>query len=103
MIIYLILYKYLDTVLKFAVPAYMVAILTMSMMALNRKEAVNSNSFFLVFGGSLLFIISDTLLAINKFAEPIPFERLFVLGSYIAAQYLIMRGVIRQFLPVYVK
>ena len=98
-IIFSVLYDHLDPVLRLAVLVYMIAIITMSCMAFNRKNAVGDRSFRLVFIGSLLFIVSDTLLAVNKFVVPVPLERLFVLGSYISAQYLIMRGVISQFIP----
>ncbi len=99
LVIFFVLFSHLDLVLRFAVPVYMIAILSMSAMALNRKNAVSDLSFRMVFIGSLLFIVSDSLLAINKFVVPVPLERLFVLGSYISAQYLIMRGILRQFNP----
>jgi uncharacterized membrane protein YhhN len=99
LIIFAILYNHLGMILKFSVVAYMTAIISMSIMALNRKNTVSKRSFFLIFIGSLLFIVSDSLLAINKFVMPVPFERFFVLGSYISAQYLIMRGILRQFNP----
>jgi uncharacterized membrane protein YhhN len=86
-----------EPVMKVAIIAYMFAILTMSAMALNRKGTCNHSSFLLVFAGSLLFLISDTLIAINKFYTPIPFERISVMGTYVAAQFLIMKGLIRNY------
>ena len=95
--IYTLLFNHLDIVLKIAVFVYMVALLGMSAMALNRYKAVNSKSFFLVFAGSVLFVISDSLIAIDKFLTPIPNERTFIMSTYIAAQYLIVRGILKQF------
>ena len=39
--------------------------------------------------GGLLFMVSDSLLAINKFALPLPFASLWILATYWAAQWSI--------------
>ena len=51
-------------------------------------------SFKLVFIGSLLFLLSDSMLAFNKFHSEIPLAGFLIMLTYIAAQYLIMRGLI---------
>ena len=66
-------------------------------MALNRYKVVSSLSFLMVFCGSILFVISDSLMALDKFLIPIPNDRLFVMSTYIAAQFLIMKGILKQF------
>lgn len=96
-IIYYLLFNHLDFVLKIAVFMYMTAILGMSTMALNRYKTVSSTSFSFVFLGSILFIISDTLIAFDQFYAPVPYDRIFVMSTYIAAQYLIMKGILKQF------
>jgi uncharacterized membrane protein YhhN len=95
--IYYLLFNHLDVVLKIAVFIYMSAILGMSAMALNRLKTVSMASFLFVFVGSVLFLFSDSVIAIDKFYSPIPNDRIFVMSTYIAAQYLIMRGVLKQF------
>ena len=45
--------------------------------------------------GALLFVISDSLLALNKFYQPLPFAGLLIMSTYCAAQYLIVRGFLR--------
>ncbi len=95
--IYILLFNHLDIVLKIAVFIYMSAILGMSAMALNRYKTVSPASFLFVFIGSILFVFSDSMIAIDKFYSPIPNDRIFVMSTYIAAQYLIMRGVLKQF------
>jgi len=97
LILYIILYNHLDGVLKIAVFVYMLAILCMSSMALNRYGNGHPISFSYVFTGSLLFIISDSMIAINKFMVPIPYEGIFIMISYISAQYLIMKGLLKQY------
>lgn len=97
LIVYTILYSHLDAVLRIAVFVYMTALLSMSAMALNRFGNGHPVSFSLVFIGSLLFVLSDTMIALNKFLTPIPYEGIFIMTSYISAQYLIMRGLLKQY------
>ncbi|MFC0777639.1 lysoplasmalogenase [Flavobacterium sp. HJSW_4] len=49
----------------------------------------------LVFFGALFFIISDSILAINKFYAPIPKSSFFIMLTYLLAQYLIVVGVLK--------
>ena len=96
-IVYSLLFVHLDFVLKIAVFIYITAILGMSAMALNRFKTVSLKSFYFVFSGSVLFLISDTLIAFDKFVTPVPNDRIFVMSTYIAAQFLIMKGLLKQF------
>ncbi len=93
------LFPVLGTSHKIAVSVYAMAILSMSAMALNRKETVSTLSFRLVFFGSLIFILSDALIAINKFLAPISHAGILIMGTYAAAQLLIMMGILKQFHP----
>ena len=42
--------------------------------------------------GAAFFMLSDALLAINRFVTPLPWAALGVLGTYFTAQVLIARG-----------
>jgi uncharacterized membrane protein YhhN len=42
--------------------------------------------------GALLFVLSDSVLAVNRFRMPVPFEAWIVWSTYYAAQLLITRG-----------
>ena len=95
-IVYSLLFPRLDIVLKIAVFVYMTALLAMSAMALNRKGIHPAVSFNLVFSGSLLFVVSDSLIALNKFLTPIPADRFWVMSTYMAAQFLIVTGILKQ-------
>ena len=95
--VYGVLFTHLNGVMKIAVFIYIVAILTMAAMALNRHGNAHSTSFRLVMFGSLLFVLSDTMIAYNQFVAPIYLEGILVMATYIAAQYLIMRGILWQF------
>jgi len=96
-IMYILFFPHLSEVLRVAVFIYIVAILTMSALALNRYGNGHPFSFTLVFTGSLLFVFSDSLIAVNRFLFAIPYEGLLVMTTYIGAQYLIMRGLLMQY------
>ena len=75
--------------------AYMVVLLSMGVWAHKRRGATTAVSFTLVSAGAMLFVISDGLIAINKFAFEIPAERILVMSTYISAQYLIVQGLLK--------
>jgi uncharacterized membrane protein YhhN len=75
--------------------AYMLVLLSMGVWAHKRRGATTAVSFTLVSAGAMLFVISDGLIAINKFAFEIPAERILVMSTYITAQYLIVQGLLK--------
>jgi len=75
--------------------AYMLVLLSMGVWAHKRRGATIAISFTLVSAGAMLFVVSDGLIAINKFAFEIPAERILVMSTYIAAQYLIVQGLLK--------
>lgn len=93
----ILLYGNLNTVLRIAIFIYIGAILGMSAMALNRLGNGHPVSFTLVFTGSLFFVLSDSLIAIDKFLYSFDHARAIILFTYILAQYLIMRGILKQY------
>ena len=74
---------------------YALVLLGMGVWAHKRRGATSPASFNLVALGAILFAISDGLIAINKFAYPVPAERILVMTIYISAQYLIVQGLIK--------
>jgi uncharacterized membrane protein YhhN len=83
--------------MKVPVALYTVVILTMLLAAVNRKEKVNPQSYQLVLLGAILFVLSDSMIAINKFKQPFELARVAIMTSYITAQFLIAIGCLRQF------
>ena len=75
--------------LKFPVLAYMLVILLMAGQALELWSVSRSPLALCGAGGALLFLFSDTALAINRFHHPYRDSPLVVLGSYYCAQWLI--------------
>ena len=77
---------------KPGVTVYMIVILLMNWAAL--QFALGGNSF-LPFIGSILFILSDTMLAFQQFKfRSTPFSRIAIMTTYLAAQALITFGFI---------
>jgi len=94
--IFLYLLPGLSGIMIPVVLVYALSLIGMSAFALNRKGLVSYNSFILVFTGSIFFVASDSMLAINKFHAEIPNSGLLVMATYIVAQYLIMLGLLKE-------
>jgi uncharacterized membrane protein YhhN len=80
--------------LKLPVLLYAVALMLMVMAAIFRFGRTSSNSYWPMLLGAILFMISDSTLAMNKFYSPIPAGGFWIMSTYIAAQYLIVRGAV---------
>ena len=83
-------------VLAGAVAAYVVVIALMAAQAIGRATVLRNRAATLVALGACCFMLSDSLLAINRFAQPLPMAALWVLGTYYLAQILIARNVLTQ-------
>lgn len=97
----LIYYLYDDlSGMRVPVIIYAIVILLMLAGAINRIEKVNRQSYFLVLTGAILFVISDSAIAINKFSFHFENSGIVIMSTYIAAQYLIVTGYIKQSKPL---
>jgi len=75
------------------VALYAAIILTMLYLAITRKESVTRSSFLWVLGGATLFVLSDSMIAFNKFVVEIPLARVLIMVTYLAGQAAIINGV----------
>jgi uncharacterized membrane protein YhhN len=80
--------------LALPVLVYAGVLTAMVLNALFRFGRTNSPSFAYVFGGAILFMISDSVLAINKFLEPVDGAGTWIMLTYIAAQFFIVKGLL---------
>jgi alkylglycerol monooxygenase len=87
-----VLLPHLGPVLKAAVPAYALVIALMAAQAIGRATVLRDAASVGVALGAGFFMLSDTLLAINRFAQPLPMASLWVLATYYAAQILIVHN-----------
>jgi len=76
--------------------AYILVILSMVISASLRKNSVSKASYNLVFIGALFFMVSDSVLAVNKFYNPIPLSNILIMLTYAIAQYLIVIGIMKE-------
>ena len=75
---------------------YMTIILSMATTAFLRQGYVLKSSFILVFIGAVLFMISDSILALNKFYQPLAFTNFSIMFTYAFAQLFIVFGLLKQ-------
>lgn len=82
--------------LKIPVIVYATVICTMLLCSLHIYLKANrpANTYFV--SGALLFVLSDSLLAINKFYQPFALAGVCIMLTYCAAQYFIVTGFIKQ-------
>jgi uncharacterized membrane protein YhhN len=85
--------------MRLPVILYTIVILSMLAGAINRIEKVKKVSFYLVLAGAILFVSSDTAIAINKFVHQFDSSGFVIMSTYVIAQYLIVAGYIIQFKP----
>ncbi len=74
------------------VSVYAVTIVTMCLFALWRLGSTNRKSAALIILGAFTFVISDSLIALNKFVAPFEHANLFIMFTYCTAQLWIATG-----------
>ncbi len=84
----------LPAALRVPVAAYVLVIALMAAQAIGRATVLRTPGAVWVAVGACCFMLSDTLLAINRFVTPLPLAPLWVLSTYYAAQVLIVRGLL---------
>lgn len=59
-------------------------------------STINAQARSILIAGAVLFILSDGMIAINKFVEPISWSKYFIMVTYFGGQYLIGRSFWRE-------
>lgn len=82
---------------EFTIPIiiYGLVILTMTIAAYLRKDVSSVESFRMALWGSILFVLSDSILAINSFKLPIQHSGVLIMSTYCLAQYFLAEGLLR--------
>jgi uncharacterized membrane protein YhhN len=93
---YAVLFPHLAPVLKIAVAIYAAVIACMAAQAIGRVAVLKDVNAIGVAAGALVFMLSDSLLAIDKFAAPLPMAQFLVLATYYVAQVLIVHNATAQ-------
>jgi uncharacterized membrane protein YhhN len=80
--------------MKIPVSFYAFVISTMLLISIKAyfewKKPVN----LLVLIGAVLFVVSDSILAINKFYTPIPMSSFLIMSTYLGAQFFIVKSIL---------
>jgi uncharacterized membrane protein YhhN len=79
--------------LKIPVLIYARVLTLMALNALFRYGRTTTKSFLFVFMGAVLFMLSDSLLAINKFYASFSSAGAMIMMTYCTAQFLIVEGI----------
>ena len=80
--------------LKVPVLIYAIVIMSMLLASIHVYSRVSQGAATLFVAGAAFFVLSDSLLAVNKFYNPIAFPFLIIL-TYCIAQYLIVAGFLK--------
>jgi uncharacterized membrane protein YhhN len=90
-IIFILLYKFLK---KLMIPVifYILALLAVSYLCFFNVMEHRSQISFIQYLGSLLFIVSDTILAIDSFRKTVRYGGLIIMVTYILAQIFLLAG-----------
>lgn len=91
---------YLDGVIQVPISLYVLSTLFLVIYAWYRKPQTNTESFLWVFLGVILIVISDSVLAINRFSNTVPYAQYITTICFIVAHWLIINGLIKHFKPV---
>lgn len=78
--------------LRVPVIAYATVICTMLLCSIHVFGKINTRAGWLYIGGAFFFVVSDSLLALNKFYQPYPYAGPLIMVTYCLAQFLIVRG-----------
>ena len=79
-------------VLVLPVAVYCAVITLMGVTALGRYGRAEKQGAMLVILGASLFIISDAVIALNKFSSPVEWSGPIVMTTYLAAQFLLVKA-----------
>lgn len=81
--------------MKLPVRIYGIVISFMFMLAMHMPFIKNKNAGWWMMAGALLFVVSDSVLAVNKFYEPFEIAGVIIMLTYGLAQLFITEGSIR--------
>ena len=79
--------------LRAPVGVYVIVIIAMAGQASVRAWTLHTTSSLLAATGAALFVVSDTILAVNRFRAPFRRAQALIMGTYVTAQWLIALSV----------
>lgn len=79
--------------MRIPVAVYALVISTMAQSVANLYGNISNKIFWAMMGGAILFVLSDSLIAVNKFGHAFAGGRVAVMGTYMLGQWLLVKGV----------
>jgi len=76
-----------------AIIAYIIIIILMGASTVLPLGSVRTIGAVTAMVGALVFMVSDTLNAYNRFVREIPYERVLTMGTYLAGQFFLVQGI----------
>jgi uncharacterized membrane protein YhhN len=87
--------------MKIPVIVYSTVILLMVLSAINRKDKVRNDSFNFILVGAIMFMISDSFIALSRFSDlfegNVNLVRILIMSLYATGQFLITKGAIYKY------
>ncbi len=90
--IIILLFPGLEGIMRPIIIVYGASLIGMALAVVNLKGKVLKSIFSYIFLGSILFLLSDSMIAIDKFHTELPQARVLIMSTYMAAQFLILMG-----------
>lgn len=86
--------------LKPYVSMYMIVILFMVLCVYSRTHEFKALTHYMLMAGALLFVLSDSILALNKFGHPFDYASQLIMLTYGLAQLLLVLGILNDELGI---
>jgi uncharacterized membrane protein YhhN len=80
--------------MRIPVGVYALVIATMAQSVANLSGHIPRTVFYTMMGGALLFVLSDSFIAIQKFGHPFFGAHVAVISTYIVGQWLLAKSVV---------
>ena len=81
--------------LQIPVMVYAAVITTMLFVAYKGSLTWEKPAAYFILAGAIFFVLSDSILAVNKFYHPIAQSSFWIMSTYILAQFFIVSGILR--------
>ena len=78
--------------MRLPVAVYAATISVMALSVLNLRPHIEAAAFSSMLAGALLFMLSDSLIAVQKFGQAFPGSHVSIIATYLVGQWALIRG-----------
>ena len=87
------IWKGIPAAMDIPVGIYAVVITVMALGVVNLKGSVAAATYRILTAGAILFLLSDSLIAMSRFGGAFPSPGIWIMATYVVGQFLIVKGV----------